>query len=218
MKALFALILSGAVASVAHGQAFTNLGFEEATSVPDPGGPGIQLLDWSTAVPGWGHSMGADTSVVYYGGTHVGQTQWFLLVDGATMPGGPLAGAYSLQFASGYSNFGSSTWVNAYVSQTGSVPTDAKSVTLLATGPLGITINGTDVPLVSLGGSAYGIDISPYAGLAVELKFINTSSEFFKPVTLDSVAFSTSPVPELPVWLMLGPASVLFALRGRERR
>ncbi|WP_422014172.1 hypothetical protein [Roseateles sp.] len=204
MKLIPALLLITAASTSAHGQAFTNLDFEAATVTQPPNG--ISFIDWSAAAPGWSHSAGADTSAVYYGGTHVGVTQWFLLTDAATVPAGPLAGAYSLSFASGYdsSNASGSQWVNAHVSQTGLLPSDARALTLLASGPLGITINGTAGALVSLGGSAYGVDVTAYAGQSAEIRFINTSTQLFNPVTIDNVAFSASPVPEPPVWLLLG--------------
>lgn len=217
MKTLFALVLSLAAAGAAHAQAFTNLGFEDATQVPST--PDLQLLSWSTAAPGWSHSAGDDTSL-YYGSTHVGQTQWFLLTDAATQPSGVLAGAYSLQFSSGYSSPfpGNQQWVNAFVSQTGSVPTDALSLTLLARGPLGVTVNGTNAPLIALGGIAYGVDMSAYAGLTVELKFINTASTFFTPVTLDAIAFSASPVPEPEAYALMLAGLGVIGLVARRRR
>ena len=94
--------------------------------------------------------------------------------------------------------------MNAYLSQTGMLPTDARSLTLLATGPLGISVNGTALPLISMGGNAYAADISAFAGTTAELKFINTSMQFQTVLTIDNIALSASPVPEPSAWLLLG--------------
>jgi hypothetical protein len=210
---LASFLLAATVAVSAPARAFSNLDFEAAsvgTATPPFG-----FIDWSLAAPGWGHSAGADTGTVYYGLTHVGQTQWFLLVDAATQPGGALAGNYSLRFVSGYATSSpGAPWVNAYLSQSGIVPGNASSLTLLASGPLAVSVNGVLATLVPLGGLAYAVDVSPYAGSAVEIRFINTSLQQFDSVNLDSIAFSTSPVPEPAAWQLWAAGAVAgLALR-----
>ena len=216
MKLAPLLLLIAVASTTAHSQTFTNLNFEAASTTPSSSGIPF-LLDWSTAAPGWSHSAGAD-SFVYYGLTHVGQTQWFLLTDAMTPPSGTLAGSHSFSYVSGFDSSNSSNpqWVNAYLSQTGMLPADARSLTLLATGPLGISVNGTALPLISMGGNAYAADISAFAGTTAELKFINTSAQFQNVLTIDNIAFSASPVPEPSTWLLLGLGLVGAGLISRR--
>jgi PEP-CTERM motif len=209
-----ALLCSLAAASSAQAQGFTNLDFEAAVVVPTV--PGFGFLSWDLAVPGWSHSPGSDTGIVYYGATHVGTTQWFRLLDGGSAGGSPLEGNYAMQFASGYATAPiAGTWVNAYLSQTGLVPADAMSLTFLASRPVAVTIDGVPAAATSLGAASFAVDISAHAGSVVEMRFINTTLQMHDPVTLDGVAFSTAPVPEPATWWLfgLGAASALMFSR-----
>ena len=202
----------------AHGQTFTNLDFESAVVVSND--PTFGFLDWGLAVPGWSHSLGSDTGAVYYGSTHVGQTQWFRLIDVITSPGNaPLQGQYSMQFSSGRSSTNPpGPWVSAFLAQTGAVPSNALSLRFLATGPLAVAIDGLTVPIISTGQNAFGVDLVPYAGSTVELRFINSSQQFFDPVMLDQVSFSTTPIPEPESWLLLSAGLALgSAFRSRTQ-
>ena len=53
--------------------------FEAA--VINPRDPSSGHLPWSEAVPGWGHSDGADTASVYYRNSHLGCSQYFMIYD-----------------------------------------------------------------------------------------------------------------------------------------
>jgi hypothetical protein len=199
-----------AVCAPVYAQSFVNLDFESASTAGAT--PPLSLLPWDSAAPGWGHSDGADTDFVFYGASHVGVTQWFLLVDESNSDG-LLVGNYAMRYASGYSSSSlGSSWVFAYLSQSGMVPLDAKSLRFFSRGPLAVQINGAALPITSTGDQSYALDIASFAGTEVEIRFINTSSELFNSVTLDAVAFSASPVPELPAWgmMLLG----LVAMRG----
>src|SRR5688500_12710758 len=110
----FAAMISPIISAVA--QEFRNLDFEEAQVVLRDKTFGF--LDWSLAAPGWGHSQGSDTSIVYYRFEHLGTSQVYLLVDSnspAFAPGRQLAGKYSMSFASGTSSSSGfpSPWVQA---------------------------------------------------------------------------------------------------------
>jgi hypothetical protein len=173
--------------------AFANLDFESAQPpAHDP--ESIQLLDWSIAAPGWGHSNGDDTSAVYYGVPHVGVSQWFLLTDISPFV---LAGHYSLSFKSGYaSSMGEGGWINAYIAQTGIIPQDAENIQLLATGPVNVTIGGNSIALTALGNNMYVGNISAYAGLNEELRIINASAiGDSTSITIDNIQFSPVPLP-----------------------
>lgn len=216
---LSVLVLAATAASPAQCQTFANLDFESAvvtSSVPPFG-----LLDWSSAAPGWSHGPGSDSGIVYHGITHTGVTQWFLLVDSALQPGGPLAGNYSMRFANGHeSGDPSSPWVNVYLSQVGLIPTEVRSLTLLASGPLAVSVGGSVVPLISLGGSSYAVDVTPYSGSAVEIRFINTSQQLFDAVVIDAIALSASPVPEPAAWILfcMGAAGASACRQARLAR
>jgi hypothetical protein len=200
MKRPATLIATLTISAVAHGQAFTNLDFEAASTAGSI--PPFGFLPWSSAAPGW---AGSDTSPVFYGTTHVGTPQWFLLVDAATQPGGALSGNYSMRFASGYESVSpGAPWVNAFLSQSGIVPANTQSLRLLASGPLEIRVNGNVTPLVPLGAQSFGVDMSAYAGSLAEIRFINPSMQHFESVTIDGIAFSPVAVPEVAPWMLLG--------------
>jgi hypothetical protein len=102
-----------------------------------------------------------------------------LLVDSVSRPENFLAGRYSMSFVSGFNqanpSLPSTVWVNAYVSQTGLVPANTRSINLLATGPIELYAGGNRVPLVSMGGNLFAGDISSFTGATTELKFLNSS-------------------------------------------
>jgi hypothetical protein len=186
----------------ARGQGFVNLNFEAASTKPSP--LGYPLLEWSTAAPGWSHSSGGDTSYIYYGGIHTGLSQWYFLADA---PGTQLEGNYSLAFASGHLSSGINTpWVNAYISQTGTVPLGTLSLRMLATGPFAVFVGGVSVPMYSLGGNSYGGDISAFTGSLYEVKIMNTATTLHTPTVVDNVLFSPVAVPE--------PSSIALSLLG----
>lgn len=191
-------ILAG-VALCASGQAFVNLNFENATVVPTE--PIYGFLNWNLAAPGWNHSAGGDTSIVYYGNEHLGLSQYYLLMDATSpgyAPGTQLAGTYSLAFASGLQSAGdpASPWVNAYISQTGMVPAGTLSLRMLATGPFQVLVGGTSIAMYSLGGNSYGGDISGFSGSIAEVRIVNTATMVHTPTVADNIAFSPVAVPE----------------------
>ena len=207
MKTTFALLLFTAsfVLRVAS-QGFANLDFERARVLVND--PAFGALDWNVAAPGWGHSSGSDTSIVYYRAPHVGVSQYYLLVDSLSFSGSLLAGRYSLAFAGGHlsSVDPDSPWVQAYISQTGVIPGDAQSIRLLATGPFGVFVGGTPIAMQSLGGNAYAGDISAFAGSSAEFRIVNTSPTVQVPVVADDITFSPVAVPEPSTVVLIGAA------------
>jgi hypothetical protein len=203
-------------ASMAFGQSsFTyNLNFERAVvsqAVP----PYVYFLDWNVAAPGWSHSTGGDTHIVYYGNEHLGTSQYYLLMSSTSpyyAPNTQLAGNYSLAFASGYASGGWSSggWINAFISQTLPIASSARSIQMLATGPFKVFVGGVEIPMISLGGNSYAGNIAGFAGMSAELKIMNTSPEglanIHKPTVVDNIVFSPTIVPE--------PSSVALVLLG----
>jgi hypothetical protein len=220
MKAL-TLILSLALplATPVRNLAFTNLDFESA--VIQSHDPNFGWLDWSLAAPGWSHSAGDSTDVIYYGLTHLGTTQIYLLLDTNTQPYGtlaPLAGEYSLAFASGFATGpGDSEWINAFISQTGEIPVGAESLHLLATGPFSVFVGGVSIPMVSLGGDSFAGDIHSFAGTTAAITIMNTApwGSVHTHTVVDNLAFSPIPIPE-PSCLAL-VAVALAAARSFRR-
>lgn len=223
MKALkTSSILCGILAGVtlcASGQGLVNFNFEQATVVPTV--PTYGFLDWNLAVPGWSHSTGGDTSIVYWGSEHLGISQYYLLMDSTSpfyAPGTQLAGNYSLAFASGHLSAAdfNSPWVNAYVSQTRSVPFGTQSLRLLATGPFQVFVGGVSIPMYSLGGNSYGGDISAFAGLLSEVKIMNTATTIHTPTVVDNVLFSSIGIPE-PSSFALSISGVVLLMFRRHK-
>ncbi len=210
-------LLSVAVISV-NGQSFANLDFEDAyLQVNDPF---FGALDWNLAAPGWGHSNGQDTSILYYQHGHLSNSQIYWLVDSTSPASAPgaLDGYYSLAFASGYAttfNFPPGPWTTAFISQTGLIPGGTKSLQLLATGPFEVSVGGVDIPMVSLGGNLYGGDVTGFAGTVAELKIMNTAPVGYAQVltTVDDITFSPTAVPEPS--LMALTALSAFVLLGK---
>jgi len=211
-----AMLTLGTAAQAAD---FINLNFEQAQAPVLQQPFEFHLLDWATAAPGWSHSSGDATASVYYGSTHVGLPQWFLLTSAQSFSNLLLSGSYSMAFNSGYlSTFDpNSPFVHATLSQTGDVPADALSLRLRATGPLAVFLGDAPIALQPLGGNLYGGDIAAYAGQTLELRLVNLSNDQGHPVVVDDIVFSPAAVPELPTLasLTLGLA-LLAGLRHRR--
>lgn len=214
--AAFLLVVGAAMpARFATAQEFFNLDFDEAHVVPND--PTFGLLDWELAVPGWDHSTGHDTHIVYFGAPHLGGTQFFLLNSyDLSRVGTPAPGGYSLSFMSGHETSDpTSPLVNTFIAQSGLVPTDAQSLSFNGRGNFSVLANGAPLDLIPRSGASFVVDVSSLAGSVIQLKIQNEDLELPSLVTVDGFAFSTSPVPE-PAALALyvaGGLVLLFRLR-----
>lgn len=222
MKTKASLIVALLVALSSSAQEFVNLDFENAFPPPRRPQAGEAIfLQWSTTAPGWSHSDGGDTSIIYYGSEHLGLSQYYMLVDQYSpfyAPGGQLAGRYSLAFASGIKqgSVPGSPWVSAYLAQTGLIPEGMNSLTLLATGPFQVHVDGVPISMTPTAENHGFIgDISQYAGTVAEIKIVNTALTVHTPTVLDNVSFSPVPVPE-PTAIAIVALGV--ALLGGARR
>ena len=208
MKIAAILVCLGCyLADQADAQGFINLDFEQASIQPVYDDGFFATLEWDLAAPGWGHSEVPDAAYVSYRNTHLGTGQRYLLVDSQSPSPqtglGALEGTYSFYLAGGGvtpPGGGETEYVNAYLTQTGTVPSDARSIRLLAQGVCRVFLNGSEVSLISLGGDSYGGDVSAFAGSAAELKIMDASrpiaEEIFVGVTVDGIEFSPIAVPE----------------------
>lgn len=209
--------------SCARGQGFINLNFESGLS-------GTSSSDY--AIPGWTTSFSPST---YYGSPHLGFTPYFLLVSSNSPtynPGTQLAGRYSLAMKSGRaSSFDppNSPWVDAYISQTGDIPSSALSIRLLAApGPsngslpppvLRVFVGGVQIPMFSLGGNSYGGNIASFAGSTSELRIVNGNPvNNFGELMVDNIVFSPTAIPEpsSASLLVLGAIAILAGKRTRS--
>jgi hypothetical protein len=226
------------VAVEARAGAFVNLGFDETAVPPDfpiqiPG-PTISFLLGDWVRPGW--QSRPQTSVGYnYPQNFAG---WASIVDrdfrdthfGLNTPA-PVVGNFSLAVWPLSIPDGSGEYEPYKLTQTGDVPGDAQSLRFLYHGhdlkvflggdertlqPLPDVISGDPgVPLYHY----FAVDVSPYAGQTVELRFEFRSQGFddfsgsprlpgqpdAQSHILDDLSFSPLPaVPEPATWALLG--------------
>jgi hypothetical protein len=220
MKHVMALFCGLVLSATASAQGFFNLDFEKGKVVSKD--PTFGFLDWNVAVPGWSHSDGSDTQIVYRGSPHIGISQYYLLVDSALGPFSlqPIEGRFSLFLHSGRASSLdlSSPWVNAFIAQTGLIPANAQSLRLKAAGSIDVYIGGQRVDLQPLGGNGWGANIPDLAGQLKELRVVNAGSadSFSGGLLIDSIRFSTVPVPEpsIAAGILLG-LGVLTCFRRR---
>jgi len=189
------------------GEPFQNLGFESATGTP----VGYQWLA-SAALPGW-TSNGVHGGYLIYDTVSAGSV--YTSIQDAAGYLKPLVGNYSIILQEGA---GSETRdEDDYISQTGDVPTYAKSLMFRSdwlTSPdrLQVSLGGVAIPftLYSVGGTVnpscgpvktYACDISAFTSETdVDLRFTATGRDSM--VDLDAITFSSIIVPE--------PSSLLF--------
>ncbi|WOO43075.1 hypothetical protein [Rubellicoccus peritrichatus] len=213
-------IVLASIALASTASAFTNLDFESAAVVSND--PTFGFLDWSLAVPGWNHSKGNDTSVVYYGSSHLGTTQAYSLLDTANpqhFTDAPLEGNYSITFRSGDFDLFADPIVygHAFIAQEGTIPVGTRSLSLLAQGEFQVFFDGNEI-LMSEGSADLRIgDLTPYQGSTGELKIMESGPEWSgSAVVLDNILFSTTPIPESNNYTLLLSLSII-ALIGLNR-
>ena len=217
MRSLTGLIaLVAALALPAAAQPFVNLDFDQAR-LPDP--PPM-FLEWSEAAPGWSHSDGDSTEYVYWLDGHLGFSQWYALL---VSPFGGGAGDYAMAMRSGTfrEHEPRGGFTSAFLSQTGTVPAGAQTLSLLASSDLfSVTLDGTpitmfpvwvgeDVPTQT--GEWLG-DVSSFAGRTVTLTIHNNVPQF-ENLVIDEIHFLPIPEPSTAALLGVGLLGVLLAAR-----
>lgn len=129
----------------------------------------------------------------------------------------PIRGSYSV-FLQGSSMFSPPPIYSASLAQTGQIPSDAQAIRFAAgqgSGGYIVTFAGQGLPLFQVGsGSNYVVmaaDISGYAGQIGELRFTaNPQGGLY----FDSVAFSSTPIPEPTGPSLLGLVALALAWRS----
>lgn len=208
-------LLAGILCLPSVGSAFVNLNFEGAVVVLNE--PTFGFLDWGQAVPGWSHSSGNDTSVVYYQNVHIGVTQWFALADdnlsGTPVGDRSLEGRYSMLLHSGRLSDNLSPWVDAAIWQSGFIPSGTLSVTMQAEGSFSFFVNGNLIPMNTIGGNYFTGDISGYGGTTAEIKIAHSVTVgSYSSVLVDNINFSNLPAVPEPARAMLFLVGLLSLL------
>ena len=229
--ALSLVISLGCLSNTCRAQGtFQNLGFEQANVPPVPAGQSGGFVAASNGLPGW---------IAYYG---INQATQILHNDFTTgsvnisilgPTNGPLSlpiieGNYSAFIQAGIDNITGTSLISAAIAQTGVIPLGTESIEfkLLPTtsySGFAVTFAGQNISYGPISSTAnyilFGGDVSSFAGQTNELRFTAspTASDPFSSYELDSIVFSTSPIPEPGTWaLLLCGAAVLGLYRWRK--
>lgn len=213
-------------APLLFGESFANLDFEAAQIA---GSVAQFNVPTSTLFPSW--TLKFDDRVAA-----TGNYQAFLLNG---LPQGVL---YSSDFGAGYSLAGHysavldkgvfATTSLISLSQTGLIPSDAKSMSLLAGGSyfqLDVELNGQSLPLqasvLSANVTQFTVDVSAFAGQTTTLQIgtrgspITTSNPTGQSIVeLDQIQFSSQPVPEPATLSLFTTAIAALSMASRQRR
>lgn len=224
-----AVTLACAAAS-ATAQPFQDLDFDSAVVPIDSEGFPVSYLTWSQGAPGWGHPAGDSTDYI---GTipNAGYSQTYVLLQS---PYGAASGPYGLGMRGGNYTEGdpTSAFVDAFISQTGTLATNVTSVSLLASNVrFELTLNGTPIDMRPIGldpnsptyqddllnySGEWTGDVSGFAGQTVELKVTDLDTRLNPPLfAVDQIQFLPS-VPE-PSTAALWVLGLLGALLTRRR-
>jgi len=223
MKNQALLILLAASSTLAQGT-FQNLDFESATLI-SAGFPGSEVMQFGPAFPGWTGLIGTNpTSVAYYNVGALDASRISIIDSGwSTAVGsvgisGPIDGQFSALLFAGVAGI-AGTPQDTFLSQTGLIPTTAKSLMFKASGQwitLDVTLGGQSLSYVALqttpNYTLYAANIEQWAGQTAELEFTlftQRPHNYALYAFLDSIEFSPVAIPE-PGFLTLSALGILL--------
>jgi len=209
---------------------FQNLGFETGTIVPIPGDV-YDRVQFGSAFPGWsGYLGGVPQNKALYNSAFLDTSGIGILDSGANTAPNPLVhgrliqGSYTALLMAGFGG-------DATLSQTALIPLNVMTLFFNVStynptpGTFGVTIGGQSLaltPISTLANSTlYGADIHGWAGQTNELAFTvfaevpHVSNRY---LFLDSIQFSTQPIPEPSALGLIGLGALLFSHRTGWRR
>ena len=219
---LFAALVT-IVQHAAHSQSFTNLDFE-AANVPilAPGEPG-GLVPVGLAMPGWNAYFGGQQApVVLYNQLTLGSSAVALIGPNFQFLGSPLQTSENRFSVALNAGDGGPTLNPASISQVGLVPSGSLSIQARITTSSPdfiVSLNGTPITmqplLITPGYTLYGGDISAFSGQTATLAFTAppTPANPFYAFGLDSIAFSSMPVPEPSVIALAATGGLFLGIR-----
>ncbi len=203
---------------------FQNLGFNSGALVSIPGDP-YDRVAFAPALPGWTGYVGeAQQTAALYNNYFLNSSGIGIFRTNASFQG-HIDGEFTLLLQAGYTLGPITTPADTSISQIGLIPPAAQSIQFkaqhglnLGSGPgdLVVTLGGDILSLTSVGSGGnytlYGADVRNWAGRTAELRFtvlsvtpnIGSSSWF-----LDSIVFSTTPIPEPRVLTLVAFAAFL---------
>lgn len=197
---LFLLLSAQAV----RGQGtFRNLGFEQSAP-PSQQSPWVDFGGWfpDRVVSGY--------NTISLGGPGV------ILHDSNSSFAQPLLGNYSVQLVNAFFPLPPGEISIAAIMQTGTIPSGSRSIRFIATSlaPV-VSFGGNPMAVQRIGTSArfnlFAGDVTAFTGQLGDLRFSQTGM-------LDEIWFSTLPVPEPDVELLLLAGVTLVLARARSRR
>ena len=215
VASLVALIYFSGWGAWAQGS-FQNLGFEQARVTITPIGQWGGEVDPTLAFPGWTVGGGSWT-FVSYNDYALGSPAVNLI--GPRFPNAPglmsLQGAYSVMLQ--YIGAGEPPTL----SQTGLIPTNARSISFIAANGTSltsavVTVNGNYIPIYHSAGLRMAGDISAYAGSVATLAFSTSAQMAIIGLYFDDVQFSSEPIPEPSSLSLFGICS--FVVWWRMKR
>jgi hypothetical protein len=234
MKTLKHLLLISATSALnAFGQGtFQNLNFEAANGLPTIGPGETGFVPMSNGLPGWtGYIAGTNqTTLADYNGVSAGAALITLIGKSSVYSNSVIGGKYTATLDAGVASDanGAEFYGSAAIAQTGTISLTTLSLRFDASGDIRgyttVTFDGQNIPFYPLSAGpnyeVYGGDISGFAGQTGELRFTEnaTTSNPFGTAFLDSIVFSTSPVPEPATCALILCGAAVFGVDRWRRR
>ncbi len=235
-NSFFALSCFTTLLALSSGEAavFQNLNFENAnTNTITDLGFGAHYGPIADLMPGWTLLRGSNT-VTQVGFNNVPPGAGFATIFSPAFVGhAPVIGQYSFAMFPLYDVRSHIILIPFTLSQSGDLPAEVKQIRFLSHGgPVELDVNDspisltyTPVPVQPGWNGAIPVyeaegDISPYAGLTVELKFTTLlTPDYLGATGLDEITFSSVPEPGPVTLLAAGLAALaLFRITPGSRR